>query len=117
MWNDEKQEQFDDLRQREAEGRLTDAEREILQSLLTELDSEEATALHPAIKRMQAKEEELSVEKERVEQENERLAAILAKQERLLGEAQDYLNHLRSERAVLREEYQAVTGRQLVISP
>jgi hypothetical protein len=111
MWDNEKRKQFEHLRQCEAEGRLTDAEGEILRGLLTELDAEEATTLHPAIERMRTGHGELTAEKERVDQENERLAKILAKQERLLSEAQDYLNHIRAERAALREEYQTVTGR------
>jgi hypothetical protein len=113
MWDDKKQQQFDTLRQREAEGLLTEAERQILQALLTELDSKEAIALRPAIERMRARQEELTVEKERVEQENERLAAIVAKQERLLGEARDYLDQIRAQRATISEEYRAVTGREL----
>jgi hypothetical protein len=117
MWDDEKQQQLDTLRQREAEGLLTEAESEVLRALLAELDTEEATALRPAIERMRARQEELSQERERVEQENERLAAILAKQERLLGEARTYLDHLRTERAALREEYRTVTGRQSLTSP
>lgn len=117
MWSDEKQRQFDRLRQREAQGSLSEAEAEALRALVAELDAEEAAALRPAIEQMRVKQEELARERRQVEVENERLAAILAKQERLLSEARQYLDHLRTERAALCEEYRAVTGRQLLASP
>lgn len=117
MWDDEKQNKLDQLRLREAQGTMTDAEGEALRVLLADLDAEEAATLGPAIERMRASQRDLSVEREQVDRENERLASILAKQERLLSDAQAYLNHLRAERSVLSEEYRAVTGRQSSPSP
>jgi len=112
VWSDEKQQQFDRLRQREAQGALTEADAKELRALVDELDADEATALRPALERMRTSQEELSAEKQRIEQENEQLAGIIAKQERLLCEAQDSLHHLRTERATLCEEYRAITGRE-----
>lgn len=104
MWSEEKQQQFDELRQREAQGELSQTDAEMLRTLIEELDAEETAALHPSIGQMQTKQEELSLERQQVERENEKLAAILARQQRLLSEAREYLDHLRTERAALEAE-------------
>jgi hypothetical protein len=113
MWTDEKQQRFDQLRQREAQGLLTEAEAEELRTLVAELDAEETAELQPAIERMRATQQELRAESQRIEGRNERLAAIIAREEQLLDEAQAYLNHLRTEQTILSEEYRAITGRQV----
>ncbi|MBM3241094.1 hypothetical protein FJZ31_32825 [Candidatus Poribacteria bacterium] len=95
MWNEEKQHRFDELRLKEAEGVLNDAEVQELQAFFAELEAEEADALKKGMQRLDARLDFLRSEKESVEAKNERLAAIVAEQERLLADAREYLTRVR----------------------
>lgn len=117
MWNDEKQKRFDALRLKETQGVLNDVEAQELQAFFAELEAEEAETLKEGMEHMDARQDSLRVEKERVEDRNERLVVIIAEQERLLAEARTYLTRLRIKQTELRAEYHAVTGQELVTSP
>lgn len=117
MWNDEKQKRFDALRQKEAQGILNDVEAQELQELFAELDAEEAEMLRGGLKQMDARLDSLRADKKRVEAKNKQLESIVARQERLLKEARNYLTYLRRKKSELRVEYHAVTGRKSATSP
>jgi hypothetical protein len=117
MWNGDKQERLDLLRHREAQGKLTKAERTEMEALFAELDAEEAQALRPALVRSQQRQAELRNETEQLAREVQQLERILQEHEQLLRDARSYLTDLRARRAVLADEYRRVTGHELTAAP
>jgi hypothetical protein len=105
---------LDALRLREAQGLLTEAERAELDALFTAIDAEEAEALRPALERMQGHQVELQREKEQLAAEAAQLESVVREQEQLVVEARTFLDQMRSRRAALAEEFQRITGRELI---
>src|SRR5579862_9492796 len=101
MWNEDKQQRLDRLRIREADGSLTETQRAEMETLFGELDAEEATALRPAMQRMQRRQAALRAEKEQLAAEAAQLERIARAQEELLADACSYLDQLRARRAEL----------------
>jgi len=104
MWDDEKQHRFDELRLKEVQGVLSDAEVRELQAFFAKLEAEEAASLKKGMEQLDAHFNSLRAEKERVEAKNERLAVIVVEQEQLLADAREYLTSLRRKQAALRAE-------------
>ena len=113
MWNNEKQQRFDALRLKEAQGILNKWEIQEPQAFFAELEAEETEMFRQGMERMDTQQDSLHAEKAHIKARNKQLAAIVAKQEQLLVEAQAYLTHLRRKRAELRAEYHAATGKEL----
>jgi len=113
MWNNEKQQRFDALRLKEAQGILNNGEIQELQAFFAELEAEEVETFRQGMERMDARRDSLRAEKAHTKARNKQLAAIVAKQEQLLAEARNYLTHLRRKRAELHAEYHAATGKEL----
>jgi hypothetical protein len=113
-WNDKKSRRFQDLREVEAQGALTDAERAELNQLLNDLDADEADDLRVATEQAQARSGDLAAEKEQLEAQAAALARIVAEQEGLLTEATTYLQKLRDRSAALAEDYRRLMGHEPV---
>jgi len=90
MWDTVKQQQLNELREREQKGTLTAEERQTLECLLHELEQEEWERLRPALHRLREEQKPLREEYGRLRSQNAVLAALAERQEaqlaRLLGE-------------------------------
>jgi DNA repair exonuclease SbcCD ATPase subunit len=104
MSDEGKSRRLDDLRRKEAEQELSEAERAELEGLFAALDAEEARALGPAAARVAKDVEELRAEKARVEAWTRQLEHIVGEQEKLLADARAYAGRLRMRRAALADE-------------
>lgn len=98
MWTDEKQKQFDALREKEFAGTLAKEEQQQLEQFLVELDAEEAKLLRPAMKRMDAEIQQKQAEIARLEKENALRAAIVKQQEQLLQRARAILQEFQNDK-------------------
>ena len=128
MWTDEKQQQFDLLREKEFAGTLTADEHQQLELLFAELDAEEEEMLRPAMERMEQERQQQQAEIARLERQNALQAALLEQQEQLLCRAKAVLQELQggkeqslprtvwqelqSERERLRSEYERVMAEE-----
>lgn len=110
MWDMAKQQQLDELRQREQEGTLTNEERARLEQLLYETEQEEWATLQPALGRLHQEQKQLQAEAGRLRAENAVLAALAERYADLLARARVQLTGLLSEHEVLKTEYERITG-------
>jgi hypothetical protein len=101
MWDQAKRARFQELRQREAEGRLSEEERATLAAMLRELDEQEEALLGPAIERMRA-------ERERLETQNENLRSLLQRQERLADRLRAVISDAEQERKAIHSEVERI---------
>ncbi|GJM42810.1 MAG: hypothetical protein DHS20C20_30920 [Ardenticatenaceae bacterium] len=76
-WTSENQAQFDDLRQREIMGSLTQLEQQELDSLMVALTQAADDALLPAIHRLQQEQAKLETRLKQQQHKNEELAKHL----------------------------------------
>jgi hypothetical protein len=113
MWNEDKQRKFDELRRREFEETLTEAERRHLAQLLDELDREEWERLRPTIEKYQREQEAAQEKLDSTRLENAALEAIISKQEALLARVREQLALFRNEYQSLQAEYERATGQRL----
>lgn len=113
MWNENKQQQFDELRQRELAGPLTEEEQRQLAQLLEELDREDEAYLRPAFERSLQRQRELDTEIARKEARNAALAALAERQAQIQARARAQLEALCSEQAALDREYERTMGESL----
>jgi len=116
MWDMVKQQQLNELREREQKGTLTAEERQTLECLLHELEQEEWERLRPALHRLREEQKPLREEYGRLRSQNAVLAALAERQEELLARARAQLAELLSEHAVLKTEYERITGQPLMAS-
>lgn len=112
-WNEQKSEQFQMLRDAEARGRLTDADRVTLDGLLADLDADEAEALEPGGERLDMQARATDAEKAELDLEVKELERIAREEEELLTEARAYVARLRQRSAALAEDFRRVTGRPI----
>jgi hypothetical protein len=106
MWDEQKRQRFEVLRQRETAGMLADIERTELESLIQELQSAEATYIGPATERLR--------EERRVsETQNRALEALARRREGLARQLRDVLAAAQAERRAIQGEL----GALLVGSP
>lgn len=110
-WTDVKAARFQVLRQAEAHGRLTDAERAELDGLLADLDADEADALRPVGETLEARAKVMADETAELNAKARELQRIAVEEERLLADARAYLERLRQRSDALAEEFRRVTGR------
>jgi DNA repair exonuclease SbcCD ATPase subunit len=111
-WSEKKSRRFQDLREVEAQGSLTDSERAELNQLLNDLDADEADDLRSTMEQAQARAKDLAAEKEQLEAQAAALARIVAEQEGLLTDATTYLQRLRDRSAALAEDYRRLMGHE-----
>lgn len=112
-WNEQKSAQFQALRDAEAHGRLTEAERVTLDGLLADLDADEAEALQPAGERLDAQARAMDAEKAELDLRAKELDRIAQEEEALLNEARAFVARLRQRSAALAEDFRRVTGRAI----
>jgi uncharacterized protein YdcH (DUF465 family) len=70
MWNETKQQQLNDLQQREMTGALAVEEKHALENLICELEQEEWQTLNPTIENMREEQIQLQEEISRIESQN-----------------------------------------------
>jgi predicted RNase H-like nuclease (RuvC/YqgF family) len=90
-WTREKQVRLDLLREQDLAVALTDAERGELNSLIAEIEAEEAATLAPAMAKQREEIGALQRQIQAVEIENEELAKLLAQQEQLAADVRRLL--------------------------
>lgn len=112
-WSEQKSEQFQALRDAEAHGRLTEADRVTLDGLLADLDADEAEALQPGGERLDAQARTMDAEKAELDLKVKELERIAREEEELLAEARAYVARLRQRSAALAEDFRRVTGRSI----
>jgi hypothetical protein len=115
-WSSDKTARFQALREQEARGELSPADRAELGALLADLDADEADALGPATQRLRNEAEAMARETESLEAKALELLRIAEEEERLLADARSTLERLRQRSAALAEDYLRVMGRELVPS-
>src|SRR5438132_1229568 len=113
MWDERKQQQLDELRQREQDQALTEEEHRVLEHLFHELEKEEWDALRPALESRRQEQASLQEECGRLQTQNAILAAIAERRLDLLARAKLQLAGLLSEHEVLKAEYERTTGQPL----
>ncbi|MGH9832644.1 MAG: hypothetical protein ACREBD_13300 [Blastocatellia bacterium] len=113
MWDENKQQRFDELRDRKAHGSLTEEEQQQLELLSDELDCEDEAYLRPAFEHSQERQRDLDEEIARKERRNAALEALAERQAQLLARARAQLEALRREQAALNSEYERTMGESL----
>lgn len=113
-WSDEQQLRFDDLREHDLAGTLTDAERYELAMLMTVLTEAADEALLPAITKLQREQEVLELRLQQRQSGNEELAKLLHQQERLTAESRQWLRDFDRRHAYIHKTYTQLTGEVLV---
>lgn len=104
MWDEQKRRRFQELRQRQQEGGLTEAEQAELTLLVKELEASEAAYLAPATQRVRQ-------EREALEEQNRNLEALIRRKEDLVRRLRDFLAETQVERqAIARELTDVLAG-------
>jgi len=109
MWDEKKQQQFDELRHRKLDGSLTEEEQRQLELLSEELDREDEAYLRPAFEHSHERQQELDAEIARKEARNAALEVLAERQAQLLAQ----LESLRREQAAINSEYERTMGESL----
>lgn len=112
-WTSEKQARFDELRQRETAGTVTQTEQQELDSLMAALTQAADDALLPSIAKLQQAQAELEARLQQRQHENEELAQLLHQQEQLTTESRQWLRDFDHRQAQIRERYTRLTGETL----
>lgn len=106
MWDEQQRERFRQLRDRQEDGVLTEAEGTELARLEQELEAAEATYLAPATQRLRR-------ERETVETQNGALETLARRKEALVKRLHVFLAEAQAERRQIDDELAAVlTGSQ-----
>ncbi len=108
MWNEAKQKQLDEYRQREEEGTLSNEERSILAERLIEVEEAESAILKPALEQNYSEQKELQVQIDHVRSQNQLLVTLAEQYEDVLSQARNELAKLQDKQNLLRKEYQRV---------
>lgn len=90
MWDKQKRERFQFLRQRELDGALTLAEQTELLQMVQEIEHVEAASLRPATER-------LHDERQEIETQNRALGALMQRKEAFVTRPHSLLNELETE--------------------
>jgi hypothetical protein len=101
MWEAQKRERFQQLRQRQRESGLTEAEQAELGRLVQELEAAEATYLTPATERLRQ-------ERETLEAQNRTLEVLARRKETLVLRLRHFLAEAQAERRAIQCELAAV---------
>ena len=101
MGNGQRSSRFQELRQRQREGVLTEAEQAELKLLVQELEAAEATYLTPATERLRQ-------QRGTLETQNRALEALALRKEALVLRLRDFLAEAQAERRAIEGELAAV---------
>lgn len=91
MWDDEKQDQFDELRRRAEGGPLNAQEQDRLDQLTHELEQAEWRALWPGLEALRQEQQKLQVELGQLQSQNAVLGALSERYADLLARAKAQL--------------------------
>jgi transcription-repair coupling factor (superfamily II helicase) len=116
MWDETKQKRWNELNERQQQGCLGDEEQAELDRLAADLERAEWAALQPALQRRHHEQEQLKRECDTTRSENAALATLAERQQKLLVRARTQMEQLLAEHEALKEDYQRVTGEELVAS-
>lgn len=100
MWEEHKSSRFQQLRQRQSQNVLTEAEQAEL-ALLSQIEAAEATDLTPATQRLRQ-------DRESLETQNRTLEALAVRKESLALRLRDFLAEAQGERRAIEYELAAV---------
>lgn len=103
MWDERRRQRFQQLRERESLGQLTQAEQAELASLGQELERTESAYLSSATRRVRE-------EREAVENQNSSLQTLVHRKESLVRRLRDFLEDVQAERNAIDGELAAVLG-------
>ena len=101
MWNDQKRERLQHLRQSELNGVLTDSEKSDLSLLIQELDCTETAVLRPATERLRS-------ERQALEARNRVLQDLLRRRQVLAARMRTVLAETQAERQAIDRELTSV---------
>lgn len=101
MWEEQRRSRFQQLRQRQGNGALTEAEQAELALLTQELEAGEAGYLAPTTERLRQ-------ERETLEAQNRTLEALALRKEALVRRLRDFLAESQAERRAIDGELAAV---------
>lgn len=101
MWEEHKSRRFQELRQRQQESVLSEAEQAELALLVKELEAAEAAYLTPATQQLQQ-------ERQALENQNRRLENLVRRKEALVRRLHDFLAETQAERRAIESELTAV---------
>ena len=101
MWDEQKHSRFQELRQRQQEAVLTEAEAAELDLLVQELEGQEAAYLTPATERLRR-------ERQALETQNRALEILARRKEGLLHRLRDFLAEAQDERRKIEKALAAV---------
>jgi hypothetical protein len=103
MWDQEKRSRFQELRQRQEDDALTEADRSELAKMIQELEDAEASYLAPAAERLRR-------ERENVTAQNRRLEVLATRKEALTARLRSFLAEAQAERRAIGRELAEVMG-------
>jgi hypothetical protein len=101
MWDDRKRQRFTELRRREEDGTLSDAQRAELAALTGEILDLESAYLGPAAQRLRQ-------QRENFDAQNRRLEALVARKAALAERLQNVLSEAAAERHAIEGEVESV---------
>jgi small-conductance mechanosensitive channel len=101
MWDEQKRQRFQLLRQHDSAAALTDSERSELESLIQELQSAEAIYLGPATERLRE-------ERQRLDAQNHALETLARRREALAQHLRDVLAEAQAERRAIQGDLAAL---------
>ena len=99
MWTEEKQQQFDALREKEFAATLTAEEQQQLNQFFAELDAEEAELLRPWMERMEQETQQRKAEFKRLQRKHVLQKKLYLLKERLLLRGKILLQQVHDEQA------------------
>lgn len=113
MWDETRQRRFQDLREAEGQGALSEAERAELAALIQERCRNEEAAVMDAAQRAKEANALLEAQVQQVQAQNRELEALIREQEAYLSEVRGIITGMEERRRNWRERYQSLTGRPL----
>ena len=113
MWDETRQKRFQDLREAEEQGTLSESESAELAALIQERCRDEEAAVIGAAQRAKEANALLEARVQQVQAQNRELEALIREQEAYLSEVRGIITGMEERRRNWRERYQSLTGRPL----
>jgi DNA repair exonuclease SbcCD ATPase subunit len=114
MWDESTRHRFQDLRRRELDGTLGEAERIELAQRVQELEDFEAARLAPALKRLRRDNLQLQAEVEELAEQRQQLERLIEEKEAFLARAHTFVEELEAERLDLLDRFARIVGEPLL---
>jgi hypothetical protein len=110
VWEESTRQRFQELRQRELDGTLTEGEQIELAQRIQELDDLEATCLGPAIERLRRQNLQVQTEVEALTEQRQHLEKLVQQKEQYLARARMLAEELEAERLDLLDQFSRIIG-------